>query len=202
MFGVGEAFTVDVDFYGAGDKLLFSLRGDVPLPDKPNPEVSFFLPAKLANKPTLVTRIDVKAIESGMAIDLFDNMHSRTQNVTIVPTMSFVDSQKPAVVDLTTNQPQTVDRAVIFTWISHNAGLVNLNHGLNVQMIRVQQVHRTNFYQPVLLSLPPEQKSGNWQYPQSNPLLPYLLANAQPPSNLAPAFLGRVNLMQQQSPQP
>ena len=114
VFGLGEPFTVDVDFY-AGTELLFSLRGDVRMPDRPSPSLSFFLPPKLINRKAVVTKIHVKAIESGTTIDLFDNIHGRTQNITIVPTMSFIDPQKPALCDLALGQPQTVDRTVTFS---------------------------------------------------------------------------------------
>jgi hypothetical protein len=147
-------YSIDVDFFDPQNKLLFSLRGDIPVPNQSTQKESFFMPAELLKGPIVVQSVVVKAAEQGMTIDFFDSLGSATKNASIVPTAPFANFSSPARFDLTSSDAQTSQGAVTFTWFAHDAGAVKKAGGLSIQKIRVELARENTAFKPSYLYIP------------------------------------------------
>lgn len=166
-FGAGEPVTVDVDFLDASNKPIYTLKGDVKVPNAPSVSNSVFLPERLVDKSVLIRKIKIRAGEGGMTIKLFEDANKSMPNAVITMTTGFLNAEQPIEFDLTAADGSTVHPAEL-KWYDHNPAALASAGGMALGKIELSVVRAV---QEPLRPVPQYIPLGHVENPYPSPYL-------------------------------
>ena len=139
-YATGTPTTVDVEFLDADSNPLYTLVGEVFVQSLPMQANNIYIPDKLTGTQKYVSKIRIKAGESGMILKLFDESTSTVPKLIVMMKAGFLASaatKQPIEIDfLGADDRQSINEAEIF-WFNRNLMEFTRLKGMHVGKLEV-----------------------------------------------------------------
>lgn len=135
----GTPTTVDVDFLDSSSNSVYTLKGEVFVQTTPMQSDNVYMPDKLTGGPKYISKLRIKAGESGMVLKLFDNELSTVPKLIVLLTEGFLSSAstlQPIEIDFM-QEYDPVSNGYKIIWYNRNIDEFKRTNGMHVGKLEV-----------------------------------------------------------------
>ena len=137
-FGTGEPTTVEIEFLDSSDSTLFLLKGEVFSQTLPMRADNSFFPDSLTGAQKYVSKLRIKAGESGMTLKLFDGPTSAVPKLMVLMKTGFImGSAGPIEIDFTGGDDHQTTSEAEINWYNRDTNEMTQMKGMHIGKIEL-----------------------------------------------------------------